>query len=77
MASRLGLAQVKKLTRERKQRLQARIRENTVEDFKAALLTIENSAFLRGEGRSGWKADFDFFLQKSSFTKLSEGTYVH
>jgi uncharacterized protein YdaU (DUF1376 family) len=76
-AKRLGLVQVKKLTRERQQKTQARIRENTIADFKAALSTIEQSPFLRGEGRNGWKADFDFFVQKSSFTKLVEGSYVH
>lgn len=76
-ARRFGLSEVKKLTRERQQRIQARIRENTIDDFKAALSTIEQSPFLRGEGRGGWKADFDFFVQKSSFTKLVEGSYVH
>lgn len=76
-AERLGLSVVKKLTRERQQRTLARIRENTIDDFKAALTTIEQSPFLRGEGRGGWKADFDFFVQKSSFTKLVEGSYAH
>lgn len=76
-AGRLGLTLVKKLTRERQQRTSARIRENTIDDFRAALATIEQSPFLRGESRGGWKADFDFFVQKSSFTKLVEGSYAH
>jgi uncharacterized protein YdaU (DUF1376 family) len=76
-AQRLGLAVVKKLTRERQQKTLARIRENSIDDFKAALTTIEQSPFLRGEGRGGWKADFDFFVQKSSFIKLVEGSYAH
>ena len=76
-AERYGLAKVQKLTRERLSKVRARIRENTLDDFKAALLAIERSPFLRGESKGGWKADFDFFCQKSSFTKLIEGSYGH
>lgn len=76
-AGRCGLPPVKKLTRERLQRVNARIRENSLDDFKTALSAIERSPFLRGESASGWRADFDFFCQKSSFTKLVEGSYGH
>jgi hypothetical protein len=74
-AQRLGLPLVKKLTPERRQRVMARIRENSLEDFHAALSTIDRSPFLRGDNKSGWRADFDFFCQKGSFTKLTEGVY--
>lgn len=76
-ARRLGLPVVKTLTRERQQKLEARIRENTIEDFTEAISAIEHSPFLRGEGPRGWKADFDFLLSKSKFTRLIEGSYAH
>lgn len=76
-ASRLGLPQVKTLSRERLQKVKARIREHSLEDFQAALATLEHSDFLRGNSKGGWRANFDFFCQKSSFIKLVEGTYVN
>jgi hypothetical protein len=76
VASRLGLPVVKKLTSERMKRLRARIREHSVEDFTEAISAIERSPFLRGEtGNRDWRADFDFFLQPTSFVKLIEGKY--
>lgn len=72
-----GLPQVKTLSRERLQRLNARIREHPLEDFMAAFDAIARSGFLRGDNKNGWKADFDFFTQKSSFIKLVEGSYDH
>lgn len=72
-----GLPLVKTLSRERRQRLAARIREHPLEDFLAAFDAIERSAFLRGENKNGWRADIDFFCQKSSFIKLVEGSYDH
>lgn len=72
-----GLPVVKTLSKERRQRLAARIREHPLEDFLTAFEAIERSAFLRGENKSGWRADIDFFSQKSSFIKLVEGSYDH
>ena len=50
------------------------IAQHPPDDFAAALDALERSPFCRGE-RSDWKADFDFFLQTKSFTKLLEGAY--
>ncbi len=75
MAERLGLATVRKLSTERRRKLQIRIREHTIEDFTEAISAIERSPFLRGDGKEGWRADFDFLLQPKSFLKLIEGSY--
>lgn len=75
MAERLGLSKVRKIGDARMKMLKVRIRQHTIEDFTEAISAIERSSFLRGEGRDGWRADFDFFLQPKSFIKLIEGSY--
>lgn len=75
LAVRHGLAQVKKLTKGRLKSLKARIAEHTIEDFTEAIAAIERAPFLLGDSKGGWRADFDFFVQPSSFVKLIEGSY--
>lgn len=75
MAERLGLPTIRKLSSTRLRQLRARMRDHGIDDFTEAISAIERSPFLRGEGRNGWRADFDFLLQPSSFLKLIEGSY--
>ena len=75
MARRAGLATVKGLTDERRKRLRARLAEHGPDAFTEAIDAVERSPFCRGESNGGWRADFDFLLQASSFTKLIEGSY--
>jgi uncharacterized protein YdaU (DUF1376 family) len=76
MAKRAGLSEIKMLNPKRAASLKSRIKEcPDVETWSTALQNIERSKFLRGENDRGWKANFDFLLQPSSFTKLIEGSY--
>lgn len=76
LAGRCGLARVQRLTDARRKKLRARLREcDGLEGWHAALAKIEGSSFLTGNNDRGWRADFDFVLQQSSFTKLMEGSY--
>jgi hypothetical protein len=72
-----GFPAVKRLTDTRRKHLRARLRENTFEEWDQAMSALERSEFCRGNGPSGWVADFDFLLQPKSFTKLLEGAYDH
>lgn len=74
MAGRTGNPKAK-LTPERRRKLLVRLRVCTIEEFTEAILAVERSSFLRGENDRGWRANFDFLLQPSSFTKLIEGSY--
>ena len=77
LAERHGLPKVAKLTEARRVKVKARLRENTMDEIKAAFAALDRSTFLHGENKNGWRADFDFFLQPKSFTRLLEGTYDH
>lgn len=74
MAARTGLPTVVKMTEPRRKRLKTMTKQYTIDDFADALAALEKSSFCKGE-RTGWRADFDFFLQTKSFTKLLEGSY--
>lgn len=75
MAGRTGLSRIAKLTTERRRRVQARLAEHSTEDFTEAIAAVERSSFCRGDNTKGWRADFDFILQPTSFNRLIEGSY--
>lgn len=75
LASRVGLSACQKVTDGRKSALMARLKDaGGIEGWKAALEKIESSDFCTGK-KTTWKANIDFVLQESSFTKLMEGAY--
>lgn len=73
-----GLPKVLKLTDQRKIKLKQRIKD--VGSFKNFVGEVEKalaeSSFLRGDNSRSWAADFDFFLQASSWQKVLEGKYA-
>lgn len=75
MAGRAGLPKCQILNDTRKKKLRVRLQEcDGLEGWYVALKKVEESRFLTGK-KIDWKADFDFILQKQSFTKLMEGSY--
>jgi uncharacterized protein YdaU (DUF1376 family) len=76
LAQRCDLPSIRRLSEARRRQLKARLREYPdIADWKRAFAAIHNSAFLRGDNSRGWRANFDFLLQPSSFLKLLEGAY--
>lgn len=73
-----GLSKIRELTSQRQQKLRDRIKSaGTLENFLQELDTaLAGSAFLRGEAKSDWKADFDFFLSPQKWQKVVEGAYA-
>lgn len=74
MAEQAGLSKAK-LTPERRKKLRPFLKRHSPDDITEAIWAIPRSPFLRGENDRGWRANFDFLLQPSSFTKISEGAY--
>jgi hypothetical protein len=75
MAERTGLPAVRKLDGPRGRRLATLIRRASIEDFTEAIDAIERSPWMHGANDRGWRADFDFMINPSKFTKLVEGSY--
>ena len=76
VAQRHDLPIAQKLTNARKSKIRARLKDcGGMDGWKSALEKLERSDFCLGKNNSGWRADLDFILQESSFTKLMEGTY--
>lgn len=74
MAARCGLSQASVLNDERKDRIGDRMREHGgMAAWKQALANIERSAHLQGRNKDAWKADLDFLIRPSRFTKVWEG----
>lgn len=77
LATRHGLPLVKKMTPERRKKLNTFIRRHTIDDITEAIAAIPKSPFLLGQNGRGWRASFDWFLEPRNLTKLTEATYVH
>lgn len=76
VAERCGLPVAQKLTNARRQKLRARLRDcDGLEGWQVAMAKLEATKGLHGDNDRGWKADLDFLLQESKFTKLMEGSY--
>lgn len=77
LAKKYALAEIRIMTDERRAKVLERSKmAGGVEGFKRLIeQALEKSEFLRGGNRNGWKADFDFFLQKKSFIRAAEGSY--
>ena len=76
LAERIDLPKVQRFTSARKRSLVARLRDyGGVPGWMTALSKLEASSFCRGKNDRGWRADFDFLVQESSFAKLMEGKY--
>ena len=76
VALQVGLPQAATLTPARKQRIQARLREHGgLDGWGKAMICLGSSPFLRGDNEHGWRANLDFVLQASSYSKLVEGSY--
>ena len=76
MAAENGLPQVQRITETRHRKLRLRLAEcGGIKGWRVALAKVAESEFLKGGGSKGWRADFDFMLKQSSFTRLLEGVY--
>jgi len=75
MAEDAGLPKAK-MTPERRRKLNTFVKRHPVDDITEAIWAVPKSRFLCGENDRGWKANIDFFLQPSSFTKIQERSFA-
>jgi hypothetical protein len=71
-----GLSQIRKLTDARRRAFGVRRREYPdIADWQSAFRCLRENKWMHGDNKTGWRADPDFFLTASKFTKLVEGQY--
>lgn len=72
----VSFPKVTKMTEKRKKAVKARFNNGyTLEDFKRAFETAEQSDFLKGNNDRNWKADFDWLTNENNLAKTLEGKY--
>jgi len=73
----LGLGQISKVSPQsnRGKLLRARVNQNGTDTVLSAIERIRESAFLRGQNKTGWIATFDWFIKPGNFQKVLEGNY--
>jgi hypothetical protein len=74
-AKRLDLPLAENLSSQRRKKLRARLDEHGLPGWFRALENLAEMPFCLGQGPRGWRADFDFLLQPSSFQKVLEKVY--
>lgn len=77
MASKAALPLIKEVTKERRRIIRSRWTNRRWRDeWEAACAKIPDRRFLLGDNDRCWRADFDWFLQPDSVTKILEGKYA-
>lgn len=73
-ASKMGLSQIIKLTKERKTKLSLRIKEGlNLDSMKKILWTLNNNSFYLGDNDRKWRPDFDYIIKNENcWVKLVE-----
>jgi len=69
-----SLPKVAKLSDKRKNTIKSLLKDFTDDEIKRALDKVEKSAFLVGSD-GGWKASFDWMMNKNNLLKVLEGNY--
>ena len=70
-----SLPTVRSLSDARKKAIRSRLRQYTIDDFKAVFEKAEASSFLTGAD-GGWKASFDWLIKEANMLKVLEGNYA-
>lgn len=76
LAEQANWPKAKALSKPRAAKLKARLADaGGLDGWCDALQRAAGNPFMSGDNERGWRADLDFFLRQSSFTKLIEGSY--
>lgn len=70
-----NLPKVIKITDKRKTAINKLLKEITIEQFKEICKKSNNSNFLTGNNKNGWKANFDFLIRVDKAIAILEGQY--
>ena len=77
MAAKTGLPKIVRLMAdtERGKSLKKRLLDYGLDNVLTAIKNVETSAFLTGNNKKGWQADFGWVIRPNNFIKVLEGNY--
>ena len=67
---------IRSLSEARKKAIKARLKNYSIEDFKAVFENAEASSFLKGSNDRNWSANFDWLIADKNMAKVLEGNYA-
>lgn len=70
-----NLPKVIKLTQSRKNAIRIILKKFNKKEIAEGLKIANETDFLIGNNKRGWKADFDFIIKENNLTKIIEGSY--
>lgn len=76
LAAEVGLSPCRRISRQRRAAIQARLEEDGLDGWNEALQSVRSSPWCRGQNSRGWKANVDFVARASSNLKLREGFFA-
>ncbi len=72
----INLPKAIKMTEWRKKKTLLRLKENPLEKHRSLIQRINNSHFCQGNGSSGWRASFNWYIKNEEVAvKIEEGQY--
>lgn len=72
-----NLPKVKALNEERRRKIKTRLKENSDLEYWADVAkALAANPFCNGDNKSGWIANFDFFIKPGTHLKAAEGSYM-
>ena len=66
---------IQKLSEARKTHIKVRLKEYGKDKIIEVINMADESDFLRGINKNGWKANFDWIINSANFIKIMEGNY--
>jgi predicted phage replisome organizer len=67
---------IRSLSDARKKAISARLKNYSMEEFKAVFENAEASSFLKGSNDRNWSANFDWLIADKNMAKVLEGNYA-
>lgn len=70
-----GFPSIREMTERRKKAIRSFLRDHTEADLFQLFTMAQQSDFLTGSNKNGWRADFDWILKSANAVKILEGNY--
>ena len=67
--------QIRSLTDKREKAIKELLKKSSLDEIREGFEKAENTPFLQGQNKDGWRANFDFIIKHEKLIKILEGFY--